>query len=139
MINTAHRFSESLHFTDEFRRLWAIAENREVIIKNVEENIRVRRREPFWLHLILIFAIQNPPQVVKAPSPSPRIGHPSPPRRPPPTSGSLYDRCIYLAQLCKDGSIECVRTLAGYFITFAKILASAFTLSGKDGLPREDF
>lgn len=42
LVNTAHRFSESLHFTDEFRRLWAIAENREVIIKNVEENIRVR-------------------------------------------------------------------------------------------------
>jgi ERO1-like protein beta len=41
LINTAHRFSESLHFVDEFRRLWAIAENREVIIKNVEENIKV--------------------------------------------------------------------------------------------------
>ena len=41
LFNTAHRFTESLHFVDEFRRLWAIAENREVIIKNVEENINV--------------------------------------------------------------------------------------------------
>lgn len=41
LINTAHRLSESLHAVDEFRRLWAIAENREVILKNVEENIKV--------------------------------------------------------------------------------------------------
>jgi hypothetical protein len=41
LINTAHRFSESLHFVEEFRTLWAIAEDREVIIKKVEENIKV--------------------------------------------------------------------------------------------------
>lgn len=121
LINTAHRFSESLHFTDEFRRLWAIAENREVIIKNVEENIR------------------NPPPIVKVPTPSQRIGHSTRPVRIPPTNGSLYDRCVYIAQLSKDGSIECVRTIASYVSAFAKTLASAFTLSGKDGLPREEF
>jgi ERO1-like protein beta len=41
LINTAHRFSESLFAVDEFRRLWAVAENREVILSQVEENIRV--------------------------------------------------------------------------------------------------
>lgn len=40
LINAAHRLSESLYFVDEFRRLWAISENREVLIKNVEENIK---------------------------------------------------------------------------------------------------
>lgn len=54
MVNTAHRFSESLHFVDEFRQLWAIAENREVIIKNVEENIRVRLCNTTQLSLMLM-------------------------------------------------------------------------------------
>lgn len=43
LINTAHRFSESLHAVDEFRRLWAVGENRGVILNKVEENIRVSR------------------------------------------------------------------------------------------------
>ncbi|KAG8803394.1 hypothetical protein FRC16_005591 [Serendipita sp. 398] len=117
LINTAHRFAESLHFVDEFRQLWAIAENREVIIKKVEENIR------------------NPP-VAKGPSPSPRIGHSAPPDW---QAASLYDRCIYIVQLCKDGSLECARTIVNYIMSFARFLGSAFTLSGKDGLPREEF
>ncbi|KAG8834481.1 hypothetical protein FRC17_008537 [Serendipita sp. 399] len=117
LINTAHRFTESLHFVDEFRRLWAIAENREVIIKNVEENIR------------------NPP-VVKRPTPSQRIGHPVLPNW---QSASFYDRCAYIVQLCKDGSLECFRTIGYYIWSFARLLGSVFTLSGKDGLPREEF
>ncbi|CAG7854695.1 ERO1-like protein 2; AltName: Full=Endoplasmic reticulum oxidoreductin-1-like protein B; Flags: Precursor [Serendipita indica DSM 11827] len=120
LFNTAHRFTESLHYVDEFRRLWAIAENREVIIKKVEENIN------------------KPPEEAKQPRPSPRIGHPAIPRRRP-ASDSLYDRCVYIAQLCKDGSLQCVRTIASYIVSFARIVASAFTLSGKDGLPHEDF
>ena len=47
LINTAHRFSESLYAVDGFRNLWAVAENREVILENVEENIRVSRNAPF--------------------------------------------------------------------------------------------
>lgn len=49
LINTAHRFSESLYAVDEFRRLWAVAENREVILSKVEENIRVSRITTFPL------------------------------------------------------------------------------------------
>lgn len=120
LINTAHRFSESLHFVEEFRKLWAIAENREVIIKNVEENIK------------------NPP-VVSQPKPSPRVDElPWSSRRPKPTSGSLYDQCVYFAHLCKDGSLECIKTVAAYLRAFGRTVASLFALSGKDGLPRED-
>lgn len=50
LINTAHRFSESLHAVDEFRRLWAVAENREVILSKVEENIRVSLIAPLLTH-----------------------------------------------------------------------------------------
>jgi hypothetical protein len=45
---------------------------------------------------------------------------------------------VYIAQLCKDGGVECVRTVVAFVEKIGKAVAGVFELSGKEGLPRED-
>ena len=135
LINTAHRFSESLHAVDEFRRLWAEAENREVILNKVEENIRVSRTTSLPLS-VTDHHDQNPPPIkTTPPSPSQAASFPTAPS----TGAPLYDRLQHLANVCKYSTWMCFRTIITFFQRVADAFRPVFRGSGKDGIPHEEF
>ena len=135
LINTAHRLSESLYAVDEFRRLWAVAENREVILNKVEENIRVSRITSLPSS-VTNHRDQNPPLIkTSPPSPSQATAFPTAPS----TGAPLYDRLQHLANVCRYSTWMCFRTIIGFLQRVANASRTVLRGSGKDGIPHEEF
>ncbi|THH21342.1 hypothetical protein EW146_g206 [Bondarzewia mesenterica] len=108
LINTLHRFTESLHAVNEFRRMW-----RETNTADSEKLIReAEKTANAW------------------PRPSPQVGEDAPP------AGSLIEeiqrRLGPLIQACRDGTSGCVGLVVEAFERIATTFSSLFKLSGKD-------
>ncbi|ETW80888.1 hypothetical protein HETIRDRAFT_410101 [Heterobasidion irregulare TC 32-1] len=108
LINTLHRFTESLHAVNDFRRMW-----RET---NAADSAKL---------------IKEAEKVANAwPRPSPSVGEDKPP------VGNLIEeiqrRLGPLIQACWEGTSGCVDLVVGAFERITATVNSLFKLSGKD-------
>ncbi|KAL4252812.1 EROs family protein [Abortiporus biennis] len=112
LINTLHRFSESLAGVNDFRKMWAetdAAEEARLIgqAKKVVESAAKPRHSPFAGSDI------------------------------PPHQGFISELQRWM-KACKEGTVECVRGVIEGVLTLLQIFTSIFKLSGKDQPPRTD-
>ncbi|KAF8482907.1 endoplasmic oxidoreductin [Russula ochroleuca] len=115
LINTLHRFSESLHAVDVFRRLWreSSAEESAKLVREAEK------------------AVKTP---LPRPSPSVSAGAPR-------ATGLVkvtQQRVALWIRACKEGTIECASTVNEALRRMAAIAVSMLSLSGKEQGPREE-
>ncbi|KAI0297095.1 endoplasmic oxidoreductin [Russula brevipes] len=111
LINTLHRFSESLHAVDIFRRLWRES--------NAEESAKLIREADK--------AVNTP-----LPRPTPPVsGSASLPR----LVGVIRQRAAFWMRACKDGTIECADAIRE---AIRRVVILILSLSEKEQGPRED-
>ncbi|KAI0266792.1 endoplasmic oxidoreductin [Gloeopeniophorella convolvens] len=115
LINTLHRFSESLHAVADFRRLWREA--------NEEESAKLVREAEN--------AVNTP-----LPRPSPSVGADLPPAAN--FVEAIRRRLAPWLQACKDGTIGCAGLVKEAVRRLTAILASLFNPSGKEHGPRAE-
>ncbi|KAI0066136.1 endoplasmic oxidoreductin [Artomyces pyxidatus] len=113
LINTLHRFTESLHAVDDFRRLWREA--------NATDSAKL---------------IQEAEKAVKGqfPRPSPAVGSDGFPSSN--VVEELQRRVGPFLQACRDGTIECASLVMEVIQRVTSTFASLFKDSGKDQGPR---
>ncbi|THH31787.1 hypothetical protein EUX98_g2413 [Antrodiella citrinella] len=111
LINTLHRFSESLAAVNDFRKMWADAGEHEAehMIKEAEKVVDITK-----------------------PRPSPHAGTSGP-------SDSFIDDFQRWVRACQEGTVFCIRGLVQGVRDFLNSLSSLFQLSGKEGPPRSEF
>jgi hypothetical protein len=120
LINTLHRFSESLHAYGEFRRLWAEADDVESA-KLLEKAENAAKAHPNMTP-----NLPNPHLSLKA-KPSPVAGEGELRQ-----SMGIKEGMNWLAKVCTDGVLGCVSIVS-------KALARVFRTSGKEGGLRDEF
>jgi len=119
LINTLHRFSESLMYVNDFRRMWADRDWR-------EENA-------------LIHGTQVDADAAEGTVPKPHRS---------PLAGSrnvdedfletILARIACWVRACKDGTVGCLQGLVDAVLGLLNAFKSVFTLSGKEQGPRSD-
>ncbi|KAI0695468.1 endoplasmic oxidoreductin [Cytidiella melzeri] len=109
LINTLHRFTESLHAVNNFRVLWQEAEKskQEVLLD----------------------------ETVSEDAPKPRH---SPPSDRDMFAGGLVSEIQRLMRICKDGTMECVRGLVVGLTSVVSAVSGLFKLSGKSDVPHSE-
>ncbi|TCD64625.1 hypothetical protein EIP91_003859 [Steccherinum ochraceum] len=113
LINTLHRFSESLAAVNVFREMWAEADEQEA-----KEMIR---------------EAQHAVASSSRPRPSPPVGAASP------DSQKFIDDFQRWVRACQDGTVFCLRGLVQGIRHVVDTVFSLFKLSGKEGPPRTEF
>nr|GAT43005.1 endoplasmic oxidoreductin-1 [Mycena chlorophos] len=106
LINTLHRFSESLAAVDTFRKMWRAT--------SVEESEQ------------LIVEAERVAKESSRPQPSPRAGHEYDPQE------MLLTRWL---RVCKESTVECVGMFVQIWLRAVSAVASVFTPSGKEHGP----
>jgi len=113
LMNTLHRFTESLHATELFRELWrdTSADESEAIKREAENAMR-------------------------QPQPSPIAGADYLPANN--IFEELHRRVQPVIQMCKEGTKECVMIILGIIELVTSTVGSLFRLSGKDDGPHAE-
>jgi len=111
LINTLHRFSESLHAVDIFRRLWRES--------NAEESAKLIREADKAVNTPL----PRPTPPVSASASLPRL------------VGVIRRRAAFWMRACKDGTIECADAIRE---AIRRVVILILSLSEKEQGPRED-
>ncbi|TFY81352.1 hypothetical protein EWM64_g2663 [Hericium alpestre] len=116
LINTLHRFSESLKAVDEFRRLWRVASaaDSESLIREAENALTTEGK----------------------PRPSPLVGAEQPPAAN--FTEEIRRRLAPLFRACKDSTLGCVGVVMQLVYRVASVVSSLFETSGKDQFPRAE-
>jgi ERO1-like protein beta len=135
LINTLHRFSESLHAVEVFRRLWreSSAEESAKLIREAEKAVNInmppvghssqRTLSPF---LIPLKPLQPSLPVSTNAPPAARLVE------------VMQNRAALWVRVCKEGTIECVEAVKVAIRRVVEILVSVARLSGKDQGPRNE-
>jgi len=110
LINTLHRFSESLAAVNDFRKMWAEADA-------LEE-----------ARLIEAAAAASG---ASKPRHSPTAGRDLAP-------GNLLEDVLEWVRACRDGTVGCVKGLVDGLQTLVSAVVGTFKMSGKDQGPRSD-
>ncbi|KAF7321751.1 Endoplasmic oxidoreductin-1 [Mycena kentingensis (nom. inval.)] len=106
LINTLHRFSESLHAVDNFRKMWQAT--------STEEGAQ------------LIVEAERAAMETRLPQPSPRAGREHDPKE------LLLARWL---RVCKESTVNCVGMFVAIWRQALNTIASVFTPSGKEHGP----
>ncbi|KAI9508229.1 endoplasmic oxidoreductin [Russula earlei] len=115
LINTLHRFSESLHAVDVFRRLWRES--------NAEESAKLIREAEKAIHTPL-------PRPSRPVSSSARLA-----------TGfveMMKQRAVLWMRACKEGTIDCIDAVREVLRRVVANVASMGSLSGREQGPREE-
>ncbi|KAI0051924.1 endoplasmic oxidoreductin [Auriscalpium vulgare] len=112
LINTLHRFTESLHAVADFRRLWRAA-NATDSAKLIQEAEKAVKSQPA--------------------RPSPVVGAEDMP--PANLLQGVQRRLAPLVQACKDGTVECASIVVEVLQRVSAVVASVFKGSGKEQGP----
>ncbi|KAJ3480034.1 hypothetical protein NLI96_g8643 [Meripilus lineatus] len=138
LINTLHRFTESLSAVNDFRKLWAetdkqeeerlLSEVNKVLESGTSSTLPSSSSKPH---------AQQPltPQVPPVSTPKPRHTHTANT----PTSPSFLTQIQRWWQACKEGTVDCVRGLVAGIQDMLEALLGLFKLSGKDQIPHSEF
>ncbi|KAH9978619.1 endoplasmic oxidoreductin [Lactifluus volemus] len=118
LINTLHRFSESLHAVEVFRRLWreSSVEESVKLIREAEKAVKINISPPLQPSL---------PVSTNAP-PAARLVE------------VMQNRAALWVRVCKEGTIECAEMVKVAMRRVVEILVSVASLSGKDQGPRDE-
>lgn len=120
LVNTLHRFSESLEAFSDFREMWAQigSHDSEKLIRDAETSVTSTSHKVSLILTSCTFAFTDSPfQSRSSPLASSTLQH---------HSGILDEirtRLEYLVEVCRDGTAECVdilRDIAKRFISFFK-------------------
>ena len=131
LVNTLHRFTESLVAVNDFRKMWAREEHsrRGILLEGVEDKAgaaSVRISLPFS-RLVMLTLVTR-----KQPRQSPHAG-----------AGALQRTVIEDVQrwirACKEGTVFCVRGLLAGLRNAVEAVSRLFQLSGKDRAPHSEF
>jgi len=115
LINTLHRFSESLHAVEVFRRLWreSTAEQSAKLIREAEKAVNTPLSRPSRPVNTSASLVTSLVEVIK-------------------------QRAVLWTRACKEGTIECMDTIKEASRRIAASLASIRSSSGKEQGPRDD-
>ncbi|KAN0111305.1 Endoplasmic Reticulum Oxidoreductin 1 (ERO1) domain containing protein [Russula decolorans] len=115
LINTLHRFSESLHAVDIFRRLWreSSAEESAKLVHEAERAVNTPLPRPS-------------PSVRASASPATRLVE------------VTQQRVALWMRACKEGTVECVSAVKEVLRHIMAIVVSTLSPSGKEQGPREE-
>ena len=122
LINTLHRFAESLHATNVFREMWQRTnqDESEKLITEAERAAKVRMVE-----------ISDPrtPLTLRQPRTSPAVG----------SEARLWEqaqlRFADIFRICRDGTMECIGYIAGMWRDVVKAMQSVFAPGAKSQGP----
>lgn len=129
LVNTLHRFTESLHAVNNFRKMWAEAEktNKQVLLDET--------------------AAHDAPKVItstpKSISHNAKANYSLQPKHSPTSEEdipptNLIDELRRLFRVCKDGTVDCVRGLFAVLNDVVSTITGLLNLS-KSGAPRTEF
>jgi ERO1-like protein beta len=135
LINTLHRFSESLHAVEVFRRLWreSSAEESVKLIREAEKAVKINispvgysRQRALSPFLIPLKPLQPSLPVSTNAPPAARLVE------------VMQNRAALWVRVCKEGTIECAEMVKVAMRRVVEILVSVASLSGKDQGPRDE-
>ncbi|KAI0321165.1 endoplasmic oxidoreductin [Amylostereum chailletii] len=133
LINTLHRFTESLYAVDRFRQMWRETSKDESdhLVREAEKAVREAQVSFFAGSDEVLLNKKN-----QLPKPSPWVGEEYPP------AANIVEefqrRLGTWISACKDGTAECVGILMEFVQGVMSAVSSLFAPSGKEDGPRAE-